>query len=76
MTIKEEQEKLVSEFREFSDWEDKYTAIIKMGKEMSEFPEEYRVEKNKIHGCQSQVWMNAKLDEGKVISEGINSNAC
>lgn len=69
MTIKEEQEKLVSEFREFSDWEDKYTAIIKMGKEMSEFPEEYRVEKNKIHGCQSQVWMNAKLDEGKVIIE-------
>ena len=69
MTIKEAQEKLIKEFNEYMDWEDKYAAIIKMGKEMPPFPEEYRIEKNKIHGCQSQVWMNARLDGDKVIIE-------
>lgn len=67
MTIQEIQDKLVAEFSEYIDWDDKYASIIKMGKEMNQFPEEYRIEKNKIHGCQSQVWMNAKLENDKVI---------
>jgi cysteine desulfuration protein SufE len=69
MTIKEAKEQLIKEFNEYVDWEEKYAAIIKMGKEMPPFPEEYRIEKNKIHGCQSQVWMNARLDGDKVIIE-------
>jgi cysteine desulfuration protein SufE len=28
-------------------------------------PEGYRVDANKVHGCQSQVWMVAELDEEK-----------
>ncbi len=67
MTIQEIQDKLVAEFSEYIDWDDKYASIIKMGKEMNQFPEEYRIEKNKIHGCQSQVWMNAKLENDKVV---------
>lgn len=67
MTIKEAQDQLIEQFSEYTDWEDKYGAIIKMGKDMPEFPEEYRIEKNKIHGCQSQVWMNAKLEDDKII---------
>jgi cysteine desulfuration protein SufE len=66
MSIKEKQVELINEFEELNDWDDRYAKIIKMGKELPEFPEEHRVDKNKIEGCQSQVWMHAELKNGKV----------
>ena len=67
MSIKEKQAELVNEFKELDDWDDKYAQIIKMGRQLPEFPEEYRIDKNKIEGCQSQVWIHAELKEGKVF---------
>jgi cysteine desulfuration protein SufE len=69
MTIKETHENLVKEFDEMSDWEERYKHIIKLGRELPAFNEDYRTDKNKIEGCQSQVWMNAKLDNGKIVIE-------
>ncbi len=66
MTIKEKQEKLVEEFSIFDDWEDKYKLIIEKAKSAESFPEEERTDKNKIDGCQSQVWLTAKYENGKV----------
>ena len=66
MTIEETHKKLVKEFENFDNWDDRYAHIIKLGKELPEFPEEFRTSKNKIEGCQSQVWMNANLEEGKI----------
>ncbi len=67
MSIKEKQAELVNEFKELDDWDDKYAQIIKMGRQLPEFPEEYRIDKNKIEGCQSQVWIHAELKDGKVF---------
>ena len=50
----------------FEDWEERYTHIIKLGRELDKFPEKFRTKKNKIEGCQSQVWMNASLENGKI----------
>lgn len=69
MTIQEKQQHLIKEFEELTDWEDKYALIISMGKKMNPFPEEARTDKNKIEGCQSQVWMNAKHEDGKILIE-------
>ncbi|MBL1213520.1 MAG: SufE family protein [Ignavibacteriae bacterium] len=69
MTIKEKQQELINEFKEIEDWDDRYAKIIKMGKELPDFNEEYRIEKNKIEGCQSQVWIHAEIKEGKVSFE-------
>ena len=66
MSIKEKQAELVNEFKELDDWDDKYAQIIKMGRQLPEFPAEYKIDKNKIEGCQSQVWIHAELKEGKV----------
>jgi cysteine desulfuration protein SufE len=38
-----------------------------MGRNLPEFPEEHRIEKNKIGGCQSQVWIHAELQDGKIF---------
>ncbi len=67
MTIKEAQAVIIEEFEVFQDWEDRYKHIIKIGRELESFPEEYRIDKNKLDGCQSQVWIHAKLENGKIV---------
>jgi len=57
---------LVEQFEKFSNWEDKYKTIIGLGKELEALPEEYRLEENKVKGCQSQVWLYGELKDGKV----------
>ena len=69
MTIQETQEKLIKEFKEYQDWEDRYKHIIKLGRELPAVSDEVRTEKYKLDGCQSQVWINAKFEEGKVVIE-------
>lgn len=67
MNIQQRVESLKEEFNQFSSWEDRYAHIIKMGKELPTFPEEYRLEDNKVRGCQSQVWLFPELKEGRVV---------
>ena len=66
MKIKEIQDQLVKEFEAIESWEDKYAKIIKLGKELPPIEEDLRVEKNKIEGCQSQVWVHASYDAGQM----------
>ncbi len=70
MSVIDEQNKLVEEFSEFTEWEDKYSLLIKMGKELGELDPEIKIDKNKISGCQSQVWMHAKLEDDRMIIFG------
>jgi cysteine desulfuration protein SufE len=70
MSVAEEQNKITEQFSEIEDWEDKYSLLIKMGKELGELDAGIKIEKNKISGCQSQVWMHAKLDDGKMLIYG------
>jgi cysteine desulfuration protein SufE len=66
MSVIDEQNKIVEEFSDLIEWEDKYSLLIKMGKELGELDAEIKIDKNKISGCQSQVWMHAKLEDGKM----------
>ena len=69
MTINETHESLVKEFEELTDWEERYKHIIKLGRDMPDFNEDYRTDKNKIEGCQSQVWINAKIENNNIVIE-------
>ena len=75
MSIKEKQQELIDDFAFFSDWEQKYEYIIDLGKELKGLPEEKKKEDILIKGCQSQVWMDAELRDGKIFfladSDGI-----
>lgn len=70
MSVKDEQNKIVEQFSQLSDWEDKYSLLIKMGKDLGELDSDIKTDKNKISGCQSQVWMHAKLKDDKMIIFG------
>jgi cysteine desulfuration protein SufE len=66
MTIPEIQDRIVREFSLFDDWTEKYEHLIKQGRILSAFPEEQRLDQNKVKGCQSQVWLHAELDGDRV----------
>ncbi|WP_018675019.1 SufE family protein [Riemerella columbina] len=66
MTIKELQQELIEEFEFLEDWEQKYEYLIDLGKGLEPMDAAQKTEDNLIKGCQSQVWIDAKLEEGKV----------
>ena len=75
MSIKEKQQELIDDFAFLSDWEQKYEYIIDLGKELKGLPGEKKNEDILIKGCQSQVWLDAELRDGKIFfladSDGI-----
>jgi cysteine desulfuration protein SufE len=67
MTISEIQEDIVDEFSMFDDWMQRYEYMIDLGKSLPIIDECLKTEDLLIKGCQSKVWLNAKLQEDKVI---------
>ncbi len=70
MTINEIQDQIVADFNQFDDWMDKYALLIDLGNSLEPFNEKHKIPQNIIEGCQSRVWLNAELVDGKVIYEG------
>lgn len=66
MTLQEIQEEIIEEFEVFEEWMDKYEFIIDLGKELTPFDESFKTSEYLIKGCQSQVWLNAELVDGKI----------
>ncbi len=66
MSIKEKQEEIIEEFSVFDDWMDKYNYLIELGNDLPDMEEQYKTQKNLIEGCQSKVWLNADMEDGKL----------
>jgi cysteine desulfuration protein SufE len=69
MTINDAQDQIVEEFSIFSDWMDRYQQLIDLGNELKPIDEKKRTDQHLIKGCQSKVWVDAELAEGKIIFE-------
>ena len=65
-TINEIQDSIIEEFSDFEDWLDRYQLLIDLGGDHEPLPEEYKTDNNLIEGCQSRVWLQADLVDGKV----------
>lgn len=66
-TIQETEDEIVDEFSLFDNWEDKYEYIIDLGKKLQPLDPKFKVEENKIKGCQSQVWLVADETGGRIF---------
>jgi len=62
VSITNRQRELEEEFALFDDWREKIEYVMDLGKSLPPFPEEARTEDNRVHGCQSQVWMDARIE--------------
>ena len=65
--IKEIQDEIIDEFTGFDDWLDRYQLLIDLGSDQEPLSQEYKTDNNLIEGCQSRVWLQADMVDGKVI---------
>ena len=65
-TIESTEDEIVDEFSLFDNWENKYEYIIDLGKKLEPLSSEYKIDENKIKGCQSQVWLIANEEDGRI----------
>lgn len=65
--LNKRQDEIIDEFSLFTDWMEKYAYLIDLGKEMPEMPEALKSDQLLIKGCQSKVWLDAKLVDDKIV---------
>ncbi|MBQ6881787.1 MAG: SufE family protein [Alistipes sp.] len=61
------QEEIIEEFSLFDDWLDKYDYLISLADQLPVMDPTLRNDQHLINGCQSRVWVDARLEAGKVI---------
>ena len=66
MTLEEKKQSIVEDFSLYEEWLDKYEYLIELGKSLAPFPEEKKTEERLIKGCQSRVWLDSELKDGKL----------
>jgi cysteine desulfuration protein SufE len=73
--IRQDQDDLIDEFQMFDNWLDKYQYLIDLGSKLPDFPEVAKNEENRLHGCQSQVWLTAAEANNKLSFSAISDSA-
>ena len=60
------QEDIIAEFAIFDEWLDKYDYLIELSDTLPAIALEHRTDDYVIKGGQSRVWVDARMEEGKV----------
>ena len=66
-TIEEKKQQVVDDFSMYDTWLDKYEYLIELGKNLEAYPEEKKTEDRLIKGCQSRVWLDCHVLDGKIF---------
>lgn len=61
------QEAIIEEFSIFDEWLDKYDYLIELSDTLPVIASEHRTEQYVIKGCQSRVWVDARVEDGKIF---------
>ena len=65
-SLAETEQELIDEFSLFADWQEKYAHIIELGRELPPMEPRFKDDAHKVKGCQSQVWLHAESQEGRL----------
>ena len=81
-SLQEAKQSIIDDFSMYDEWLDKYEYLIELGKNLAVFPEANKTEDKLIKGCQSSVWLDCEVKEGRlyftadsdaIITKGIIS---
>lgn len=81
-TLKEAEDEVVDSFSMYDEWLDKYEYLIDLGKNLAPYPDSSKTDDRLIQGCQSRVWLDYQMKDGKlwftadsdaIITKGIIS---
>ena len=82
ISLEEAEKDVVETFSMYEEWLDKYEYLIDLGKNLEPYPEEKKTDDRLIKGCQSRVWLDYRMEEGRlyfnadsdaIITKGIIS---
>lgn len=74
-TALEAQAAIAEEFAFFSDWTERYQYLIDLGRQLPAFPDEQKTEENRVHGCQSMVWLIPSGDAAAMHFDAASDSA-
>ncbi|UWX04798.1 SufE family protein [Pseudoxanthomonas sp. NC8] len=63
------------EFAFFSDWSERYQYLIDLGRKLPAFPEEWKAEEHRLHGCQSLVWIVPQGNRDRLHFQAVSDSA-
>jgi cysteine desulfuration protein SufE len=66
-TLQQIQDEIIDEFSLYDDWMEKYNYLIEISKELPAIDNKFRSNEYLIKGCQSRVWLNGEIENGKVV---------
>jgi len=69
------QDEIRETFALFSDWTERYQYIIDLGRAAAPFPERWKTDTHRLHGCQSQVWIKSELRDGRLHYSATSDSA-
>ena len=75
-TIEDIEREIVLEFSLFDSWDDKYEYIIDLGKKLPALEDKYKIDENRVRGCQSTVYLVADYKEAILndVSAKVSTN--
>ena len=66
-TLEEVKQEIVDTFSMYDEWLDKYEYLIELGKSLEAYPDELKTEDRLIKGCQSRVWLDHEVRDGRIL---------
>ena len=74
-TAAQAQAAIAEEFAFFGDWSERYQYLIDLGRRLPPFPEEWKTEEHRLHGCQSMVWIVPSGDASRLDFTAASDSA-
>lgn len=71
----EAQHAIAEEFAFFGDWSERYQYLIDLGRKLPPFPDAWKTDANRLHGCQSMVWIVPSGDVSRLDFAAISDSA-
>ena len=67
MKLTDAENAIIEEFSMYEEWLDKYEYLIELGKALKDYPEDAKTDNRLIKGCQSRVWLDYRVEEGRIF---------
>ena len=74
-TAAQAQAAIAEEFSFFGDWSERYQYLIDLGRKLPPFPDAWKTEEHRLHGCQSMVWIVASGDAARMEFTATSDSA-
>jgi cysteine desulfuration protein SufE len=62
--MSESLDEIIANFDLLEEWDDRYRYLIEIGKGLEPLPDAAHNDENKVRGCASQVWIEARREGG------------